>query len=283
VPAIGTRKLFQERGFSYPKLNIAFQMLKGGVGKTSLSFSLAVRAAQYGTRVLAVDLDMQGNLTRSFNIDTQGKPVLLNLIRDKLNVEAAITKVADNLHVLPSSLNNSSLEVELTQSSRNLRDLIKDLLSPIREDYDIVIFDCPPAINKTNTSATCASDLIIIPLNPDTYAIDGLDQTIAELQRIKEDFKTGVDYLILWNKYDAREKLAPVYMHQIAKDDNKVKKLLPIVIRVDTALKNAVFDAKSIFELPKRAHIREDIDQFTKEILGINRWRDTKSANDSAK
>jgi chromosome partitioning protein len=99
-----------------------------------------------------------------------------------------------------------------------------------------------------------------------------LDQTIAELKRIKEEFKVETQYSIIWNKYDARERLAPIYMHQIARDEDKFNKLLQIIIRVDTSMKNAVFDAKSIFEIPKKAHIREDIDQFTKEILGINHW-----------
>lgn len=277
IPSQGIRKLFEERGFQYPKSIISFQIVKGGVGKTSLSFCLAVRASHYGARVLAIDLDQQGNLTRSFNIEAREKPVWLNLHRDKVPVESAIIKLSDSLHVIPSNLNNSKLDTELTQSTANLRDMIRDTLSPIRNNYDLIIIDCPPAINKINAAVTCASDIVIVPINPDPYAMDGLDYTISELNQIKKGFKLSFDYRIVWNKYDARERLGAVYMHELMKRDEIVNNILPVVCRVDASLKNAVFDAKSVFELPKKSPIREDIDQFAKEILGINAWKEAKN------
>lgn len=279
IPAQGIRKLFEERGFQYPKSIISFQIVKGGVGKTSLSFCLAVRASHYGARVLAIDLDQQGNLTRSFNVEARDKPVWLNLFRDKIPAENAIVKLSDSLHLIPSNLNNSRLDVELTQSSTNLKDLIRDTIASIRNNYDLIIIDCPPAINKINTAVTCASDIVIVPINPDPYAMDGLDYTISELNRVKKDFKLAFDYRIVWNKYDARERLGAVYMHELMKRDDLLNKILPVVCRVDVSLKNAVFDSRSVFEMPKKAPIREDIDQFAKEILGINVWKDAKRNN----
>lgn len=272
----GARKIFQEKGFSYPKKNISFQIVKGGVGKTSLAFSLSVRASHYGTKILAIDLDQQGNLTRSFDIEARTFPVWLNIIRDNIKINDAIQKVSEHIHLIPSNLNNSKLDIELSQSHSNLRDMVKDILIPIRENYDLVIMDCPPAINKINTAATCASDLIIIPINPDPYAIDGLDFTMSELEKIKKDFKLNFDYRILWNRYDARERLGAIYLHEIAKEKDRVEKILPLVIRADASLRNAIFDSKSVFELPKKSAIKEDIDQFTKEILGFNAWIETK-------
>lgn len=279
IPSQGVRRLFEERGFRYPKSIISFQIVKGGVGKTSLSFCLAVRASQYGARVLAIDLDQQGNLTRSFNVEARDKPVFLNLFRDKVPVENAIVKISDSLDIIPSNLNNSRLEVEIIGSQANLKDLMKDVIAPIRNNYDLIIIDCPPAINNINAAATCASDVVIIPINPDPYAMDGLDYTISELNRLKKGFKLAFDYRIVWNKYDARERLGAVYMHELMKRDEIANKILPVVCRVDASLKNAVFDAKSVFELPKKSPIREDIDQFAKEILGINVWKEAKAAN----
>jgi chromosome partitioning protein len=269
--------LFEERGFQYPKVNISFQIVKGGVGKTSLSFSLAVRASHYGARVLAIDIDQQGNLTRSFNVEARDRPVWLNIFRDKIPIQDVLVKVSDNLDFIPSNLNNSRLDVELTQSASNLRDMIRDSIAPIRDNYDIVIIDCPPAINKINTAVSCASDIVIIPINPEPYAMDGLDFTISELNRVKKDFKLNFDYRIVWNKYDARERLGAFYMHELTKKEELIDKIIPVVCRVDASMKNAVFDSKSIFELPKRATIREDIDQFTKEVLGINLWRESRT------
>lgn len=277
IPSQGIRKLFEDRGFKYPSSIISFQIVKGGVGKTSLSFCLAVRASHYGARVLAIDIDQQGNLTRSFNVEARDKPVWINLYRDKTPIKNAIVEISDSLHLIPSNLNNSRLDVELTQSASNLRDLIKDIISPIRSNYDLIIIDCPPAINKINTAVTCASDLVLVPLNPDPYAMDGLDFTLSELTRIKKEFKLSFDYRVLWNKYDARERLGAVYMHELIKREDMVNKILPVVCRVDASMKNAIFDSKSVFELPKKAPIREDIDQFAKEILGINSWKEKKS------
>jgi chromosome partitioning protein len=279
IPSQGIRKLFEERGFQYPKTIISFQIVKGGVGKTSLSFCLAVRASHYGARVLAIDLDQQGNMTRSFNVEARDKPVWLNLFRDKVPAENAIIKLSDSLHVIPSNLNNSRLDTELTQASTNLKDMIRDAIAPIRHNYDLIIIDCPPAINKINAAATCASDIVIVPINPDPYAMDGLDYTISELNHIKNVFKLSFDYRIVWNKYDARERLGAFYMHELMKRSDIINNILPVVCRVDVSLKNAIFDSKSVFELPKKAPIREDIDQFAKEILGINAWKEAKSNN----
>ena len=109
--------------------------------------------------------------------------------------------------------------------------------------------------------------------------MDGLDFTLAELQRIKQDFKLKFKYHIVWNRYDARERLGAVCMHDLAKDENKINNVLPVVIRVDASLKNSIFDATSLFDLPKKSAIREDIDQFTKEILGINSWINSQNSD----
>lgn len=281
IPPLSVRQLLEERGFQYPKKNVSFQIVKGGVGKTSLSFSLAIRASHYGAKVLAIDLDQQGNLTKSLDIEARNCHVWLDIIRDRSKVEESIKKVTENLHLIPSNLNNSRLDVELTQSALNLKDIMRDCLSPIRNNYDLIIIDCPPAINKINTAATCASDLIVIPINPDPYAMDGLEFTLAELTKIKKDFKLSFDFQILWNRYDARERLGAFYMHELAKNEDRINNILPVVIRTDTALKNAIFDSKSIFDLPKKSTIREDIDQFTREILGLNAWKENnvKAAN----
>lgn len=278
IPPLGVRKLFTERGFIYPKKNISFQIVKGGVGKTSLSFALSLRASHYGAKVLVIDLDQQGNLTRSFNIDLKDHSVWLNVIRDNVSIDKAILPLSETLHILPSNLNNSRLDVELTQSTLNLKDMIRDKLAPIRDNYDLVIFDCPPAINKINLSATCASDIVVIPLNPEPYAMDGLDFTLAELKRIKKEFKLDLDIKIVWNRYDARERLGAIYMHDLAKDKDKINSVLPVVVRVDASLKNSIYETRSVFDFSKRSGIREDFDQFAREMLGLNQWKEKKAA-----
>jgi chromosome partitioning protein len=268
----GVRRLFEEKNFTYPNKNISIQIVKGGAGKTTVAVCLAVRASHYGARVLAIDLDKQGNLTRSYNVDSRSRPVWLNIIRDDIKITDTVVRVSEYLDLIPSSLNNSRLDMELTQSSKTLKDMINDKLEPIRSNYDLVIMDCPPDINKITASATCASDLIIIPVNPDPYSIDGLSFAISEFNRIKKEFKLNFDFKMLWNKYDGRERLGAVYMHEILKNEEIVDHILPVVIRSDVSAKNAIFDAKTIFDLPRKTSIHEDMDQLAKEILCISQW-----------
>lgn len=281
VLPIGVRQLLEERGFTYPKKNIAFQIVKGGVGKTSLSFSLGVRSAHYGARVLMIDMDQQGNLTQSFDIDSLNIPVWLNLIRDNVSIEKSILKVNDFLHLIPSNLNNSRLDVELTSNSYNLKELLKNKLASIRDNYDLVIIDCPPAINKLNTAAACGSDLVIIPINPDKYSTDGLNFTLFELEKIRREFQLDFDYKIIWNKYDARKKLALACIHGLSSAlhpeyRHAIDKLIPFVLPVDTSMENAIFKAETLFDNNKKSPLRDEVDRFTREILGIYNWLESK-------
>jgi chromosome partitioning protein len=273
------RDILISRNFQYPNKNYSFQIVKGGAGKTSLSSNFALRASQYGAKVLAVDFDQQGNFTSTFGINTKDRPVFINLFRKECKIEDAIVTVNDALHIIPSSLDNSRLDVELTQrSSLNIRDLIRDILEPVRNKYDIVVMDCPPAINRINVAVTCSSDYVVIPVNPDQYSMDGLEFTIAELITIQKDFKmNALDYFIVWNKYDARERLGAHYMHYLVKDSSKVSKILPVVIRTDVSIKNVVYEMTNIFERGKKTTIKEDMDHFTREILGINAWNENKT------
>ncbi len=116
-----------------------------------------------------------------------------------------------------------------------------------------------------------------MPVNPDPYAMDGLDFTITEMERIRADFKLDFDYRIVWNRYDARERLGMYYIHELAKRPERAEKVLPFVIRTDSSVKNAIFDSKSVFDLSKKSVVREDIDQFAKEILGINAWKESQA------
>ncbi|WP_274383123.1 ParA family protein [Piscirickettsia salmonis] len=111
------------------------------------------------------------------------------MVRDNTSIEDAIVSVNEMIDIIPSNLNNSRLDIELTQSASNLKDMIRDMLKSVRNNYDLVIIDCPPAINKINTAATCGSDTVIVPINPDPYAMDGLEFTLAELKKIRKEFK----------------------------------------------------------------------------------------------
>ena len=275
IESSNIRKFFIERGFKYPSKNINFHVIKGGVGKSSIASAVAVRLNSYGAKVLCVDFDQQGNLTRSLGVDGRDKPVWLHLFRKDVNIQEAVIPITNTLHLIPSSMNNSRLDVEMTNNTVNIKDSVKDLLSPIRSDYDIVIFDCPPSLNKTTAAATCGSDVVIMPVNADGYSMDALSQTVDEIKHINDTFKTEVPFLILWNKYDQREKLSVKYLYELAEKSFSKGRILPVVIRVDASVKNALDQGISVFELKSKPEICDDFDSLTKEILGLNTWKES--------
>lgn len=276
ISPAGIRKIFIDKGFKYKQQVVAFDMIKGGVGKTTISATLGVRASHYGARVLLIDFDLQGNLSRSFDLPQNEFPVWIDVIRGEKSIHDCVLNVDEFLDIIPSNLNNSRLDIEISSSNINIKDVVADLLQPIKNNYDLIIIDCPPAINKVSASAICASNFVVIPVNPDPYSMDGLDMTINEINRLKKGFKvSGLDYRIVWNKYDARKRLGALYMHNIAKDIPS-DKILPVVIRVDSTYENAIANAMSIFDVKKNNTAKEDIDQLAKEILGINEWVEAK-------
>jgi chromosome partitioning protein len=276
IPSDSVRNFFETRGFKYPKINIGFHIIKGGVGKSSLASAVAIRANMYGARVLCIDFDQQGNLSRSFGVNARENLVWLHIQRNVCKIEESIVFITKTLHLIPSSMNNSKLDLELANNPINLKDMIRDYLAPIRDVYDLVIFDCPPSLNKVTAATTCASDLVIMPINADGYSMDALDGTIAEINHLSAAFKLNIPYKVLWNKYDQREKLAVKYLHEVASKESCKDNILPIVIRTDTAVKNALDQGISVFEMKSKSGICDDIDSLTRELLGLSQWDDEK-------
>ncbi|MBK2124012.1 ParA family protein, partial [Fangia hongkongensis] len=272
IPPESVRTILIDKGFKYQKQILAFDMIKGGVGKTTLSSTVAARASHYGCKTLIIDFDLQGNLSRSFELPNKTYKIWIDIVKDNVDVNETIINVSPYLDIIPSNLNNSRLDIEMQHASTNIKDHVKDILDNVIDNYDLIIIDCPPAINKVSASAICASDKVIIPLNPDPYAMDGLVMTLNEIKRIKKSFKLkNPDYMIVWNKYDARKRLGAIYMHDLA-SQIKVEHILPVVIRTDTSYENAIANAASIFEASKNTNAKEDIDQMAREIIGLNKW-----------
>lgn len=270
IPPSSIKTILEMRHFKYSKKIFSIHDLKGGVGKTTIALSFSVRASHYGFNVLMIDMDLQSNLTRYCNVDSTNIPVWINILRKDAKVEDCVVNIDEHLDLIPSNLNNSRLEMELaSNSSINIKDSIKDTIETIINKYDIIVIDCPPSLCKTTTMATCASDLTIIPINPDQFSIDGMHMTIEEINRIKTAYKLPLKYKILWNKYDGRKKLAPFFIQQLAKDEEKYSNALPVVIRIDSAFEISQSMRKSIFETPRRSNAQEDIDALVRELLDI--------------
>jgi len=261
------RQVLESRGVKYKRQIISIQANKGGVGKTTTAYHIAIRASMYGARVLCVDLDMQGNMTQAFQVKDSRVPVFYDVFKGKIEIKDAIFPVSQHVDILGSHLANSKLDKTLSQDNKlNPSGVILHQLSPIIEKYDLVILDCAPAFSHLNTCVALASDMVIVPVNPDPFAVEGLSQTMEELADIKKEFKSNFSIKILFNKYDAREKSSFDYLTTLS--SKYAGLFFKSFIRNNADLKNAIIAKKSVFDY-KQAPAREDYDLLTREILEL--------------
>ena len=273
ISPLGIRKLLESRGYKYKKEVISFSVVKGGVGKTSLSHSFAIRASQYGARVLCVDLDQQGNLSQAFGIDPTDHYTIFDYIKkeEKICLDEAIIPITNNLHLIPSNMNISFLDRYLQLTNAALHRVLKEIFDEVKDRYDYIIQDCPPAISSVTAASILASDRIIIPITPSKFAIEGLKATIEEATSLSDKFqKPNLAFNILFNRYDARKSssndfLRLVMGHPIYKD-----LLLNSFIRENIELENCINKKQSVFDNVKKSFSREDIDLLTQEIMGLD-------------
>lgn len=280
LPPETVRRILELRGFKFKKNSnkpaiINVFGMKGGIGKTSIATALAEGASRLGFRVLAIDLDMQGNLTQSFNMKRHGQPVLYHAITGDVNINDVIVSVTSNLHLLPSSLDNSQIDHILnSKQSINITNFFDEMLELIKNDYDLIVIDCPPSIHKITVCASCFATENLIPINADIDSFDGVVMTVSEIEKIERAFKNlsiKINYKIIFNKYDAREKLSLNIMAAISERKNLKDNLIPIVIRTNTAFKNTKSDGEYIFDL-KKSTAKEDCFALISELTGLSDW-----------
>ena len=266
----GVRELAEKQGYRYPNKHIIFHCLKGGASKTTLAYNTAFRLSQLGAKVLLVDLDKQANATHSFDLP-QPEFVFVDVITGRCAIQDTIKHVSEHLDLLPSSLENARLEMELIHRKKNPASYYEKLFAPVRGSYDIVIIDLPPDLSHNTYLSSIFADVICIPTNPDEYSVHGMKLTLSSIEGIQEEFgKRSQDVWVIWSKYDPREKSSLHFIADIG--DVSPARILPTVVRTDVTFKNAQQSAKSVFELGKRSNAREDVDSLARELLGFQEF-----------
>lgn len=265
IPSELVREYLSSLGFKYPRKTISFQMLKGGVAKTTSALNLGLRASMLGARVLFVDLDQQANLTFALGHSDEQSKVWLDVFEKKVSIESTIKRINSNIDLIPSSLNNSVLERSMVNSNRNWSESVKIQLDQIKLNYDLIIIDTAPALSATNTAVTVASDLVVLPVNPDKFSILGFEKNYHELKDIKKDFRIEAEIKVLFTKFDAREKMSGEYLEAFIEKYPHL--LLKSYVRVSSDAKNTLATAKSIFSTKSSA--KEDYHLVTLEILEL--------------
>lgn len=250
---------------------IAMSVVKGGVGKTTLTEVLAIRASLYGLRVFCIDIDQQANLTKGLCMDEEAKncPIMIDIIEGKSTPESAIKSVIPGLDIIPSRLDNVTLDNYMMLNRINLSVIFENIFGKIFPNYDLIIFDCPPTLGSTVCASMLCADLVISPLNPDIYSYEGISIMNKEIKNIYNQFNKVINWKILLNKFDSRTVLSTDYMSQLLQDSSYSSKLLKSVIRVSQEFPNAKNKGKSIFDSLKKSTAKEDVDALTREIIGM--------------
>lgn len=190
---------------------------KGGVGKTTTTINLGASLAELGYRVLIIDLDPQGNASTGLGIDSHGLAssiydVLVNETKLEDTVEPTSVK---NLFVAPASLDLAGAEIELVAAfSRETR--LKRALDLVRDDYDYVLIDCPPSLGLLTVNALTAATEVLVPIQCEYYALEGLGQLIRNVELVKRSLNPQLEVsTIILVMYDGRTKLADQVVDEV--------------------------------------------------------------------
>ena len=265
------RSLFK---LKFPNKIYVFQNIKGGVGKTELTYSIAIKANLYGAKVLCIDLDLQGNLTKGcFKINPKEKPIMLDVIKDGLPIEDTIINILPGLDLIPSDLDNGILDNTLMLGRFPLDKVYKEKFDYLIKSYDIILIDCPPALTASVTAAALAADEIIAPVTPDEHSLSGLKLLCNEIKDIERKYSQEISIKIVFNKFDVRNNLSHEKLDYLRKSKDYNEKIFSSYVRDAQDFPNAINNGQTIFDVFKQTAAKEDIDLLTKEMLGIEKSR----------
>ena len=175
---------------------IAIANQKGGVGKTTTSINLSACLAEKGKKVLLIDMDSQGNTTSGFGFEkNELDKTVYEVLREEVSIEEAIIPVEEcfeNLFLIPANRNLAGAEIELV-TRENMQHILKKQLEPIKDEYDFILIDCPPSLGILTTNALAAADSVLIPVQCEYFALEGIMQLINTIMLAQRKVNPNLD------------------------------------------------------------------------------------------
>ncbi|SEL64340.1 MULTISPECIES: ParA family protein [unclassified Butyrivibrio] len=232
---------------------IAIANQKGGVGKTTTSINLSATLAEKGKKVLVIDTDPQGNTTSGFGLNkNQLENTIYELLIGDCKVDDALyINVVDGVDIIPSNVNLAAVEIELIDMEEK-EFILRKAIEKIRDHYDFIIIDCPPSLSMLTINAMTTADTVLVPIQCEYYALEGLSQLVHTVNLVKERLNNSLQMEgVIFTMYDSRTNLSMQVVENV-KDhisENVYKTIIPRNIRLAEApsygLPINLYDTKS--------------------------------------
>ena len=226
---------------------------KGGVGKTTTTINLSASLASLGKKVLVIDMDPQGNTTSGLGVEKdEVENTVYELLLGECTLEECLqADMFENLSVLPSNVNLAGAEIELIGVDEK-EYLLKKALDPVKEQYDFIIIDCPPSLNMLTINSMCAGDTVLVPIQCEYYALEGLSQLMHTIELVTDRLNPELEMEgVVFTMYDARTNLSLQVVENVKSnlDHNIYKSIIPRNVRLAEAPSHGLpiteYDSKS--------------------------------------
>ncbi len=246
---------------------IALTNQKGGVGKSTTAQAIGSALAIKGKKVLFIDMDAQGNLTYSLGAKIDNYNIMQVLLKEE-NITNCIKKI-DNADLITSAPNLSGADAMLVETGKEFR--LQEALESVKNNYDYIIIDTPPALSILTVNALAAANSLIIPSQADAFSLQGIGQLYKTYETVKKYCNKDLKIRgILLTRFNARSVISKDMKKMLAQTAEQIgTKLFDTEIRECVATKEAQASKQNVFDYAKRSNVAKDYQSLTHEIFGV--------------